>query len=78
MEEKFEIAEDESYRDPTNILRKLKKHEAAEKEMKANQVRIDRLTEVQYHIRSTVSYSSSYPSIFAMILYILDDWILFG
>lgn len=59
MEEKFEIAEDESYRDPTNILRKLKKHEAAEKEMKANQVRIDRLTEVQCHIRSTVYYSSS-------------------
>ncbi|KAK2878694.1 hypothetical protein Q8A67_019485 [Cirrhinus molitorella] len=45
IEEKFEIAEDESYRDPTNILRKLKKHEAAEKEMQANQVRIDRLTE---------------------------------
>ncbi|XP_026142105.1 spectrin beta chain, non-erythrocytic 5 isoform X1 [Carassius auratus] len=45
MEEKFEIAEDESYRDPTNILRKLKKHEAAEKEMQANQVRVDRLTE---------------------------------
>ncbi|XP_073682671.1 spectrin beta chain, non-erythrocytic 5 [Garra rufa] len=45
IEEKFEIAEDESYRDPTNILRKLKKHEAAEKEMQANQVLIDRLTE---------------------------------
>ncbi|TRY84982.1 hypothetical protein DNTS_028857 [Danionella cerebrum] len=45
MDEKFEIADDESYRDPNNILRKLKKHEAAEKEMLANQVRIDRLTE---------------------------------
>ncbi|XP_068070705.2 spectrin beta chain, non-erythrocytic 5 isoform X1 [Danio rerio] len=45
MDEKFEIAEDESYRDPTNILRKLKKHEAAEKEMQANAVRIDRLIE---------------------------------
>ncbi|XP_017558803.1 spectrin beta chain, non-erythrocytic 5 isoform X2 [Pygocentrus nattereri] len=45
MEEKFKIAEDESYRDPTNILRKLKKHEAAEKEMQANQVRLDRLIE---------------------------------
>lgn len=46
MEEKFKIAEDESYRDPTNILRKLKKHEAAEKEMQANQVRLDRLIKV--------------------------------
>ncbi|KAL0969732.1 hypothetical protein UPYG_G00231540 [Umbra pygmaea] len=44
MEEKFKIAEDESYRDPTNILRKLKRHEAAEKEMQANQVWLERLT----------------------------------
>ncbi|KAJ6667277.1 hypothetical protein lerEdw1_017255 [Lerista edwardsae] len=36
MEEKYKIASDESYRDPTNILRKLKKHEAAEQEMLAN------------------------------------------
>jgi len=77
MEEKFEIAEDESYRDPTNILRKLKKHEAAEKEMKANQVRIDRLTEVQYHIRSTVYYSSS-NLVFCHDFVHFDDWILFG
>uniref|UniRef100_A0ACB8G4I3 Uncharacterized protein n=1 Tax=Sphaerodactylus townsendi TaxID=933632 RepID=A0ACB8G4I3_9SAUR len=33
MEEKYKIASDESYRDPTNILRKLKKHEAVEQEM---------------------------------------------
>ncbi|XP_030641786.1 spectrin beta chain, non-erythrocytic 5 [Chanos chanos] len=46
MEEKFKIAEDESYRDPTNILRKLKRHEAAEKEMQANQVRLDKLLQV--------------------------------
>lgn len=59
IEEKFEIAEDESYRDPTNILRKLKKHEAAEKEMQANQVRVDRLTEVQQYIRCIVYYFSS-------------------
>ncbi|KAM4663546.1 spectrin beta chain, non-erythrocytic 5 [Discoglossus pictus] len=42
MEEKYKIALDESYRDPTNILRKLKWHEAAEKEMEANQVRFDK------------------------------------
>ena len=46
MEEKFKIAEDESYRDPTNILQKLKRHEAAEKEMQANQVWLDRLVQV--------------------------------
>lgn len=46
MDEKFKVAEDESYRDPTNILRKLKRHEATEKEMKANQVRLDRLLQV--------------------------------
>lgn len=49
MEEKFKVAEDESYRDPTNVLRKLKKHEAAEKEMQANQVRLDRLIEVRHN-----------------------------
>ncbi|KAJ8287365.1 hypothetical protein COCON_G00000240 [Conger conger] len=46
MEEKFKMAEDESYRDPTNILPKLKRHEAAEKEMLANHVRLDRLKEL--------------------------------
>ncbi|XP_027530020.1 spectrin beta chain, non-erythrocytic 5 [Neopelma chrysocephalum] len=37
MEEKYKIALDESYRDPTNVLRKLKWHETAEKEMLANE-----------------------------------------
>ncbi|XP_078145742.1 spectrin beta chain, non-erythrocytic 5 [Centroberyx gerrardi] len=46
MEEKFKVAEDESYRDPTNILRKLKRHEAAEREMQANQVWLDRLVQL--------------------------------
>lgn len=46
MEEKFKVAEDESYRDPTNILRKLKRHEAAEREMQANQVWLDGLVQV--------------------------------
>uniref|UniRef100_A0A8C4TAI1 Spectrin, beta, non-erythrocytic 5 n=1 Tax=Erpetoichthys calabaricus TaxID=27687 RepID=A0A8C4TAI1_ERPCA len=46
MEEKFKIAEDESYRDPTNVLRKLKRHEAAEREMSANEVRLEELKQV--------------------------------
>ncbi|XP_077320667.1 spectrin beta chain, non-erythrocytic 5 isoform X3 [Lithobates pipiens] len=43
MDEKYKIALDESYRDPNNILRKLKWHEAAEREMEANQVRFEDL-----------------------------------
>ncbi|XP_067847252.1 spectrin beta chain, non-erythrocytic 5 [Heptranchias perlo] len=43
IDEKYEIASDESYRDPTNILRKLKRHEAVEKEMMANQVQVEGL-----------------------------------
>ncbi|KAM5130020.1 spectrin beta chain, non-erythrocytic 5 [Mantella aurantiaca] len=46
IEEKNKIALDESYRDPTNILRKLKWHEAAEREMEANQVRFEDLVKV--------------------------------
>ncbi|XP_022067652.2 spectrin beta chain, non-erythrocytic 5 isoform X2 [Acanthochromis polyacanthus] len=66
MEEKFKVAEDESYRDPTNILRKLKKHEAAEKEMQANQVWLDRLVQLgqemlaeEHHNSQSISRTSS-------------------
>nr|XP_029543639.1 spectrin beta chain, non-erythrocytic 5 [Oncorhynchus nerka] len=58
MEEKSKIAEDESYRDPTNILRKLKRHEAAEKEMQANQVWLDRLTQLGEEMLSEEHYES--------------------
>ncbi|XP_069573815.1 spectrin beta chain, non-erythrocytic 5 [Brachyistius frenatus] len=66
MEEKFKVAEDESYRDPTNILRKLKKHEAAEKEMQANQVWLDGLVQIgqdmiaeKHHNSQSISRKSS-------------------
>uniref|UniRef100_A0A8C0IMR1 Calponin-homology (CH) domain-containing protein n=1 Tax=Chelonoidis abingdonii TaxID=106734 RepID=A0A8C0IMR1_CHEAB len=60
MEEKYKIASDESYRDPTNILRKLKWHEAAEKEMMANKkhftelimVRVESLLDNVYQLDS--------------------------
>uniref|UniRef100_A0A4W4DYW9 Spectrin, beta, non-erythrocytic 5 n=1 Tax=Electrophorus electricus TaxID=8005 RepID=A0A4W4DYW9_ELEEL len=58
MEEKFKIAEDESYRDPTNVLHKLKRHEAAEKEMQANQVRLDRLNKVGEEMLAEDHYNS--------------------
>uniref|UniRef100_A0A8B9PGF4 Calponin-homology (CH) domain-containing protein n=1 Tax=Apteryx owenii TaxID=8824 RepID=A0A8B9PGF4_APTOW len=47
MEEKYKIASDESYRDPTNVLRKLKWHEAAEKEMMANEEHFATLMKVK-------------------------------
>ncbi|KAM9354795.1 spectrin beta chain, non-erythrocytic 5 [Pholidichthys leucotaenia] len=66
MDEKFKVAEDESYRDPTNILRKLKRHEAAEKEMQANQVWLDRLVQLgeemvaeNHYNRQSISRKSS-------------------
>ncbi|XP_020497621.2 spectrin beta chain, non-erythrocytic 5 [Labrus bergylta] len=58
MEEKFKVAEDESYRDPTNILRKLKRHEAAEREMQANQVRLDRLVQLAEQMLAEEHYNS--------------------
>ncbi|XP_030614955.1 spectrin beta chain, non-erythrocytic 5 [Archocentrus centrarchus] len=58
MEEKFKVAEDESYRDPTNILWKLKKHEAAEKEMQANQVWLDRLVQLGQEMIAEEHYNS--------------------
>ncbi|KAM4625618.1 spectrin beta chain, non-erythrocytic 5 [Polymixia lowei] len=58
MEEKFKVAEDESYRDPTNILRKLKRHEAAEREMQANQVWLDTLTQLGEEMLAQGHYNS--------------------
>ncbi|TSO67499.1 Spectrin beta chain, non-erythrocytic 5 [Bagarius yarrelli] len=58
MDEKFKIAEDESYRDPNNILRKLKRHEAAEKEMQANHIRRDRLIQAGEEMVSKDHYNS--------------------
>ncbi|KAF7648029.1 hypothetical protein LDENG_00163000 [Lucifuga dentata] len=58
MEEKFKVAEDESYRDPTNVLRKLKRHKAAEKEMQANQVWLDGLIQLGQEMLAEEHYSS--------------------
>ncbi|XP_034432002.1 spectrin beta chain, non-erythrocytic 1 [Hippoglossus hippoglossus] len=58
MEEKFKVAEDESYRDPTNVLRKLKRHEAAEKEMQANQVWLDKLVQLGEEMLAEEHYNS--------------------
>uniref|UniRef100_U3JTX5 Calponin-homology (CH) domain-containing protein n=1 Tax=Ficedula albicollis TaxID=59894 RepID=U3JTX5_FICAL len=58
MEEKYKIASDESYRDPTNVLRKLKWHEAAEREMLANEEHFATLIKVKAALElSFPSYS---------------------
>ncbi|XP_078007768.1 LOW QUALITY PROTEIN: spectrin beta chain, non-erythrocytic 5 [Phascolarctos cinereus] len=46
MEEKYLIAADESYREPGIVLRKLKRHEAAESEVLANQPRVEQLRQL--------------------------------
>jgi uncharacterized protein Veg len=46
MKEKHKTATDESYKDLTNLKEKLKKHEAFELELKANNARLNQLNEV--------------------------------
>lgn len=46
LAEKFEIADDESYRELTNLPGKVKKHQAFEAEITANKERLDKLNEV--------------------------------
>ena len=44
--EKMQTACDESYRDPTNLVSKQKRHEAFEAELDANRQQLDDLLEV--------------------------------
>lgn len=41
VKEKYQTATDESYRDLTNLLPKLQKHQAFESELKANSDRLE-------------------------------------
>ena len=47
MKEKYKTATDESYRDLTNLLPKLKKHEAFEAELQANKRTLDAINKVR-------------------------------
>ena len=47
MKEKHKTATDESYRDLANLQEKLKKHQAFELELKANNDRLNQLNEVK-------------------------------
>ena len=46
IHEKFKVASDESYRDPTNLQSKLQKHQAFEAELSANKGRVDSVCKV--------------------------------
>ena len=46
INEKLQVAMDESYRDPTNLLGKNQKHQAFEAEVMANKKRVDSVTKV--------------------------------
>lgn len=46
IEEKYQFATDESYRDLTNLLPKLQKHQAFEAELKANSQRLADINKV--------------------------------
>ena len=46
IKEKYQTATDESYRDLTNLLPKLQKHQAFEAELKANNDRLGEINQV--------------------------------
>lgn len=47
INEKLQVANDESYRDPTNLENKLKKHQEFEAEINANEQRIQNIAQVR-------------------------------
>ena len=46
INEKLQVANDESYRDPTNLENKLQKHQEFEAEVNANEQRIQNIAQV--------------------------------
>ena len=54
MQDKYKMATDESYRDLTNLLPKLQKHQAFEAELKANNERLDHVNEVRHTKQETL------------------------
>ncbi|XP_063958759.1 spectrin beta chain, non-erythrocytic 5-like isoform X1 [Lytechinus pictus] len=58
LAEKFEIADDESYRELTNIPGKVKKHQAFQAEIIANKERLDKLNETGTALVDSVNANS--------------------
>lgn len=55
INEKLKVAEDESYRDPTNLQSKLQKHNTFEAELSANKGRLDAVCKVALSLCLSVS-----------------------
>ena len=51
INEKLQVANDESYRDPTNLENKLQKHQECEAEVNANEQRFQNIAQVCVHVR---------------------------
>jgi len=56
MAEKSRIVQDESFRDLNNLERKLQKHEAFERELRANEGRLRSINKVCYFPNPSVGY----------------------
>ena len=50
ISEKMQVATDESYKDPTNLSGKLKKHQAFEAELTANKNTVDAVCAVRHSV----------------------------
>ena len=55
--EKLQVANDESFRDPTNLENKLKKHQEFEAEVNANEQRIQNIAQVRYAFTQSNAYA---------------------
>ncbi|XP_059148013.1 spectrin beta chain, non-erythrocytic 2-like isoform X3 [Physella acuta] len=58
INEKLQVALDESYRDPTNLQAKLQKHSAFEAELSANRNRVDAIVEEGRGLKEEKHYAS--------------------
>uniref|UniRef100_A0A2R5L953 Putative spectrin beta chain non-erythrocytic 5 isoform x6 n=1 Tax=Ornithodoros turicata TaxID=34597 RepID=A0A2R5L953_9ACAR len=72
MNEKLQVASDESYRDPTNLLSKTKKHAAFEAELSANRGRVDAVLSEGGQLLSASHYAT--PQIQGRLQELEDLW----
>ncbi|KAG1650604.1 Spectrin beta chain, non-erythrocytic 5 [Nymphon striatum] len=72
IKDKLKIAKDESYRDLSNLERKLKKHEAFEAELKANEDRLNSMNRAGKTLLDKDHYSS--PKIQELMMNVCNDW----
>lgn len=64
LTDKLKTASDESYRDLTNIERKLQKHEAFECELRANEGQLRNINKVNYNFLNLTVHVHYYNNLF--------------